>query len=432
VTAGMYRAFAEAALAMMLSVCAVCISVAQTGQTATGPAGRHVEPTEEEREKYGQMVEVYRDWQRTELFASGPGDRELRREPVKVRLTSFTAPRRPMSGFGDHGMRTGVDLSHANFRHGFFDGPFGSKGGWGSDPLPAADAKRLDEILANLPPDDGRRPPEDFRILVQADEGESFAVRLYDRRHLPDEIVELLRLTKIRIYPPSVSIGPDESIAAEFGGYSAMCLAPDGRSVVVAKQEPGLEFWDMHARKRVKEVPDIPGWSSGLSFSPDGDLALLFDDDNLEVRSAKNWKRLTKLRSPRVHDRSSPFLAATVSPDGRHVLAATTSTVMLTLNTTDWSYCGLPDVLPATTTSYFPMQDNSKAVIVQDENSIDLWDLRLKKAIARLDSDARLIRVAYSPDGRLVAVGSSHRVKGGHWTRFRIRIASTESGNWTR
>jgi hypothetical protein len=53
--------------------------------------------------------------------------------------------------------------------------------------------------MDNLPDDHHRVPPATRRIVVEAGRDGVATVRLYDSGNLPDEIIEMIRLTGARI-----------------------------------------------------------------------------------------------------------------------------------------------------------------------------------------------------------------------------------------
>ena len=86
----------------------------------------------------------------------------------------------------------GVTLFSQQF--GMFSG-----GGMRSDQLDAGDMKLLEQLMDELPADDHQVPPPARRITVAVERNGAVTIRLYDRDHLPDEVMEMLRMTDARM-----------------------------------------------------------------------------------------------------------------------------------------------------------------------------------------------------------------------------------------
>jgi hypothetical protein len=69
----------------------------------------------------------------------------------------------------------------------------------GGGKLASEDFVRLQSLMDNLPDDHHRVPPATRRIVVEAGRDGVATVRLYDSGNLPDEIIEMIRLTGARI-----------------------------------------------------------------------------------------------------------------------------------------------------------------------------------------------------------------------------------------
>ncbi len=63
-----------------------------------------------------------------------------------------------------------------------------------------------------------------------------------------------------------------------------------------------------------------------------------------------------------------------------------------------------------------------RAVYLSKSGTLALWDADKRREIAKLDDNVSLNRAAFSPDEALVAVATAHKVSGGYWKPYRIRI----------
>ena len=73
--------------------------------------------------------------------------------------------------------------------------------------LDAADLRRLDLLMDELPDDHRCVPPPSRRTFVSVVRNGAVTVRLYDRERLPNEVIDMMRLTGSRITVPAQNHG---------------------------------------------------------------------------------------------------------------------------------------------------------------------------------------------------------------------------------
>lgn len=110
--------------------------------------------------------------------------------------------------------RVGVNVSTAGELSSFMNGGGSARGGGGGK-LSDADLARLESLMDNLPDDRHRVPPAPRRVLVEVQRDDAVKVRLYDSAKLPDEIVDMFRLTGVRIKIVTPVFRPDRVLSSE-------------------------------------------------------------------------------------------------------------------------------------------------------------------------------------------------------------------------
>lgn len=111
------------------------------------------------------------------------------------------------------GVNVSTDGEVSSFMNG--GGSFRSGGG---GKLAPEDFARLQSLIDNLPDDHRRVPPAKRRITVEVFRNGGATVLLYDSADLPDEIVEMIRITGARIeivtpvFKPDRISAPDETL----------------------------------------------------------------------------------------------------------------------------------------------------------------------------------------------------------------------------
>ncbi len=104
------------------------------------------------------------------------------------------------------------------------------------------------------------------------------------------------------------------------GGISALCFAPDGRTLVSGAWDNTVRIWDRKSGKELKRwrlpAGDFTG-ITGLAFSPDGRrLAAVGDDGTVRLWDTAAAKELTPLTTRPDRSREVAY-----SPDGKYLLA---------------------------------------------------------------------------------------------------------------
>lgn len=197
------------------------------------------------------------------------------------------------------------------------------------------------------------------------------------------------------------------------GPVTRLAVSPDGRRLASGGNDRAILLWDLPARKVMHRLYRGPHCIGDLTFSPDGKLlagstAQGTQDDRAWLWDTSTGKERCQLGKPR------PSIAALAfSPDGRQVLTGSSG---LTIQA--WDPAGgksLPNPLtpvPRFTTRLTFSPDGRKLCSLHRQSFAHLFDLTTGKESLLGDHRSEVSSAAFSPDGRLLAVGSMDGVVG--------------------
>jgi WD40 repeat protein len=357
---------------------------------------------------------------------------------VRLAITAIEGDDRDSYGVVDYSRRYGGYVSTDGRRRYFYRNVMGTQGG-GDRALPDADQKRLDTLLADLPDDRSYLPPPNRRLVVQVVDGDRVKARVYDRSNAPDKVWEIIRLTGIRInsWVSAYKANYEWTVDGDFQ-HGALALSADGRHLISAGIDGPFQFWHLDTHARMQEYPNssIPTATgttpsvavSGLSFSPDGSVAVVEGAWAIDLRNAESFQGLRRLDEPVIEGKGPRWSRPQFTSDGRYLLVQTNQPALVVFDTKTWERVSSLASAPASATGFFPSPRGERSVYVAKGGEIALWDPGAKHNIAILDAGARVAQVVYSPDESMVAVvtvhGATEQVAG----TYRARIWRTEDG----
>lgn len=350
---------------------------------------------------------------------------EFNDQPVDARRAAF-----PDFCFSNT-LWVGTQVSTTGEVASFADGEGSDRGGGGGKLAPEAFA-RLESLIDHLPDDHQLVPPALRRVTVELEKNGATTVRLYDDANLPDEILEMIRITGARInvlapvLHPNRVVPPDEvrslNLPPTWSQHGKPPTSPDGSTTVVQ------DFV-------TKTLTVYRGgtWPENAAVPLGGKI----------IRVIKEFWQ------PDVY--GGYLLDLEFSPDGRYLLVTWGVRVgALLFDTTSWQPVTDPRVFPQNLKEYLHSPDWSLGIAVNDSGETLVWDQQSHRVLSKLpglgefeiplvvhdqegkriddDPAAEIQSVAFSPDRTRVAIYSGPDSTDG----LRLSIFEIETGKKER
>jgi WD40 repeat protein len=193
-------------------------------------------------------------------------------------------------------------------------------------------------------------------------------------------------------------------------------FSPDGRLIAVGLQDRGIALWDAHELTKIGTLLETGGEVKSLDFSPDGRTlaASAFGG----VVTLWDVGSRSRLRHESVEDISA-WVDLDFSPDGRELAMTTRSGVRLADVATGASLGEIRAGEGRPTEGFGSVfgpsfsTDGTMIATARFEGGADVWDVATGASITPVDGlpgDAGDTTVAFSPDGRMLAVGGAHPI----------------------
>ena len=323
------------------------------------------------------------------------------RDEIKLVITSFGNDDRPISEplelYRSYSSSWGLSKDGYTV-HGFcYSGGYkggGQRGGSGT-PLTKQEMERLDQLVSELPSDNGVLPPPNRRVLVESIGETEVQSRVYDLANLPPQACKLFQLasyTKAHVpfFEPHTSIQIPE--VDKTGVFS---LSPQNEIIYSGKNEK-TQWLDGKTFEFVAEsefessiyTPTI------IIFSPDGEHAFVKLGAGLVLFDLKTHKKKKKFREAYFPSFTS---------DGKHVLLNTgMGHPPLVLSTDTWEPVDRPADLPDDWDSFFAAKMKPRTVAFKRDRSAVLWNTQKKEAVKTLKPWRKIL--SFSPDESRVAL----------------------------
>ncbi len=154
------------------------------------------------------------------------------------------------------------------------------------------------------------------------------------------------------------------------GGAAELVFSPDGELLVSANYDNDIRVWKTKSGELVRKVEDLTGAMFAGEFTPDGkQLVMAGLDETVYIWDAKSFRVAKTLKG---HGETISALA--ISPDGRTLVT------------------GGFDVI----TTRNPVK-------------VAFWDMATGKIVRTVKSPHRVVSLAFSPDGKWVAMNSGEK-----------------------
>jgi WD40 repeat protein len=207
-----------------------------------------------------------------------------------------------------------------------------------------------------------------------------------------------------------------------FGPHAVnnVAYSPDGRYLATASSNQGVTIWDAATGHQVPTVSRSPLPAFGVAYSPDGKrLAACGMDGMVKVWEAATGRELLSLKR-------EPAFSVVFSPDGRLLASAETRAVRV------WEAATGKDV------HTFQGQDLFQSVAFSPDGKclaagssatnqpggVTVWELATGKERFRQGHGKEVLSVAFSPDGTLLASASADRTVKAWWAATGVEAFS--------
>ncbi len=316
----------------------------------------------------------------------------------------------------------------------FSHGPFGSKGGCCSQ-IEKNELEHVNQLLAKLPSDKSRLPPNSRRLVLQIPEENNFKVQVYDLANAPNEILELLRLTKSRFRSHVVSFAPETEWKA-YNNYpldSGLAVTSDGQQIISSGLNAPIKIWHSGSHNLLEEIVNTPGsiQFNGLILSPDNSIAVIQGWWKIGILDTKNWSNFREIEEKTIDGKTQALFSPQFLGNGKYLLLESSEPALVIYDTETWKRLeGLPEI-PVGAVSFYPASLKSRAVYSLKDRQIILRDTNRRRNIAILEK-AKIKYAVFSPDESLIAVITNQETNGNEETRYKIKIWNADNGEFIR
>ncbi len=284
-------------ISFLIVATAVSISLSQTQAPAQSPSSFSEKDTIIASKvcgtgaTYDQLTDGWRHTPSQQKINLGTAPIELTIQSTEFDERPATAKEASRPDFCSwHELSVGVNISTAGEGYAFANGEGSFRGGGGGK-LAAEVLARLELLMNNLPDDHHSVPPATRRLVVAVQRNRTANVRLYDSAELPDEIIEMIRLTGARIKVVTPLFKAERTVPVEEAGRlnlsiprrrAESAISPNG-SISVHHNFSTRLLTVMEESKPPKVVSTIPefwqpergGYVVNPEFSPDGRFLLV-------------------------------------------------------------------------------------------------------------------------------------------------------------
>ena len=416
----MKRFLSICVLSVMFLWCAVHGQIPQTDSSKINPA-------ESEYEKWVKSYKLVSDRPRFSANETPP--------KLIMMVVTETKPETgdKQSFFLEYGtFSSGAEVSTEGKVEYFSDGPTGSKVGCCSQ-IEKNELERVNQLLANLPDDHSRLPPNERRLVLQIAAADKYDVRVYDLANAPDAVLELLRLTKSRIRSRVLRFNPETQWrASEYSVDAGLAVTSDGQQIISWRVNEPVKIWDSDSHTLIREAgKPLNASFNGLILSPDDSTAVIERWGEIGLVDTRTWQNSMVIEEPFIDDKRHGLSNPQFIKNGKFLLVESSEPALHIYETkTRKRLKWLPEI-PRGAISYYPAPSGSCAIYQPPDGQIILRDTRSQQNIAVLDK-SKIKYVAFSPDESLVAVVTFHSGTGNKEARYRIRIWEAESGNFVK
>jgi tetratricopeptide (TPR) repeat protein len=190
------------------------------------------------------------------------------------------------------------------------------------------------------------------------------------------------------------------------GWLTGMTMSPDGNCIASADKDGNITLWDAPSGRRLDRWAARTGPIHSLAFSPDGKALAYTSGNQVTVIDAGTRREINSFQGS-----GSALYSLTFSPDNARIAAVAQDQVLVWDRATDkilFSFAANTyDDRMAAFGRILALSSDRK-LAAADKNRIRLWDALTGREILNLPGHSgRIVCLAFTPDGRRLASGSS-------------------------
>jgi WD40 repeat protein len=196
-------------------------------------------------------------------------------------------------------------------------------------------------------------------------------------------------------------------VRASNGTGLAIALSPDGKMLAAADpgQQGPVRIWDVATKRETGALK--AGWTQTVAFSPDGATLATGGNDAVKLWDIRSRKLLNTFARP------SNFVAPIAfTADRQMLISATDDAVWIfdipptgTFKITEDP--GSIDEHASPRTDVIELPDGRVLLALGGANGIQIWDVTRHEKIASLPGTRKIRSMAWSPDGRTLAIAGA-------------------------
>jgi hypothetical protein len=199
-------------------------------------------------------------------------------------------------------------------------------------------------------------------------------------------------------------------LALYAGQANAVSFSPDGNLLAVGTASDDVQVWDVGARRRVADLSGHRDYVRTVAFAPDGMLATGSGDGTMRVWDVVKRREVQRYRKPglRLWKRSRDTFNSVAWSPSSHMIVATSQEPVAWLffcqTMEPFHALDMSEIRqPLLTASFHPVEE--WVAVAGWGGFVGVFDQRTGARVASVGQRVMTRELAFSPDGRLLAVG---------------------------